>query len=165
MIRLCAIAGLALAVSVTAASGAPVPGKLTLKPNNLNVGKVKNQTGHTHLLQAEKDLEAAETAIAAQNLKQAHQDVAAAIRQVEDAIKHHHKHHGTPPGQSNGTNPTRKNAKHHHHHSKLKQVVAEMRVAEKELRAGAVAQASREIQKAETTLKSIIASHNQLPRN
>jgi hypothetical protein len=146
MIRPCALA-LALAATLTASDAAPARPKVSSR----------NQTGHAHhLLRAEKDLRAAQAAITGQNLKKAHKDVAAAIRQVEEAIHHHHKHHIAPTGQSTGNTP------HHQHHAHLHRVVAELRVAEKELKNGATAQASKEIQKAEKTLQTAISSHKSL---
>jgi hypothetical protein len=171
MIRPRALAALALVLSVTGspAGAAPVPAKfnpnltLALAPGQ-NV-RASTRHGHAHhLLQAEKDLRAALAALNAGNLKQAHRDVAAAIRQVEDAIHHHHKHHIAPQGQPNGNGLSNsfRSARHHHHHSALQRVVHELRVAEKEIKAGATVQAAREIQKAEKTLQHVIASHNQL---
>jgi hypothetical protein len=148
MIRALALAGLALAATLSGT--APTSAKVSPKPSA--------QNGHAHhLLKAEKDLEAAQTAISGQNLKQAHKDVKEAIHQVEEAIHHHHKHHIAPQGQS-GTTPTA----HHKHHEHLKQVVAELKVAEKELHEGSAQQASKEIHKAEKTLKTAIESHKKL---
>ncbi len=151
MTRLYALTGLALAVSLTVAApaGARAPG-------------AKNTKHHVHhLLQAEKDLTAAEVAIAKQNPQQAHRDVAAAIRQVEDAIHHHHKHHISQPTNS-GLTGSFNRAQHQHHHSLLHKAVAEMRAAEKQLKAGNGAAASRDIQVAQKTIASAIASHHQL---
>ncbi|QJW93521.1 hypothetical protein [Frigoriglobus tundricola] len=153
MTRLFALTGLALAVSltVTAPAGARAPG-----------ANAKNTKHHAHhLLQAEKDLTAAEAAITQQNLPQAHKDVAAAIRQVEEAIHHHHKHHISQPTNS-GLTGTFHRAHHQHHHSLLHKAVAEMRAAEKQLKAGNGAAASRDIQVAQKTIASAIASHHQL---
>jgi hypothetical protein len=130
---------------------------INLRGNLKTAAFNKSQSGHGHhLLRAEKDLAAALAAISAQNLKQAHKDVASAIHQVEEAIHHHHKHHISTQGQTNGK------TKHHHHHDLLHRVVAELRVAEKELHAGASGPATKEIQKAEKSLKQAISSHNQL---
>src|SRR5436190_15120634 len=117
---------------------------------------------HHHLVKAEEDLVEAEASIAQANLAQAQRHVTAAIKQLEEAIAHHHKHHIAPQGQSNGLSTAFQNAKHHKHHATLKQAVAELVVAEKELKAGAGAQASKEIVKAAKTIKDAVASHHHL---
>jgi hypothetical protein len=122
-----------------------------------------NANGHAHhLLKAEEDLVEAEASIAQGNLAKAQKHVAAAIKQVEEAIAHHHKHHIAPQGQSNGLSTAMHNGKHHKHHSLLKQALAELVVAEKELKDGAGAQASKEIDKAAKTIKNAVASHHHL---
>jgi hypothetical protein len=169
MLRSCALAGLALAVCVTPSVAAPSLSQF--KPNlnpvhqPVRVSKATKRVGHGHHLEkALKDLQAAEAALAGNNLKKAHKDVASAIHQVEEAIAHHHKHHIAPQGQptGNGLSSSIAHAKHHHHHSLLKQVLAELKDAEKEIKAGAVAQAHKEIEKAEKSLKQAIASHHRL---
>jgi hypothetical protein len=144
MIRTRALGALALAVSATLATATA----------NAKVTKSSQGHGH-HLLKAEKDLEAAQTALTAQDVKTAEKDVGAAIRQVEDAIRHHKTHAATQPKTAAA------GANHQKHHDHLKQVVAELRTAEKELHKGAIAQAGKEIQRAEDTLKAAIAHHQQ----
>lgn len=154
MTRFCALAGFALAVSL--ASGNSADAVAAAK-------KAPAQKGHAHhLLKAEEDLVAAEASIASGNLSQAQKHVAAAVKQLEEAIAHH-KHHISQPATGGGTVGNVANrARHAHHHATLKQAVAELVVAEKELKAGAGAQASKEIVKASKTIKNAVTSHHHL---
>jgi hypothetical protein len=137
MVRSCPLIVLALALVVTPASAS------------------SKQTGHLHhLLKAEKDLHEAKGAIAKQEEKKAHHHVASAIHEVEEAIHHHHTNHIATQ--------TSTNTPHHKHHELLKRALSELRVAEKELHAGSFAQAHKEIEKAEKTIREAIASHHNL---
>jgi hypothetical protein len=152
MTRFCALTGFALAVCLvpTNSVDALAPAKAA-------------QNGHAHhLLKAEEDLVAAEASIASANLAQAHKHVGAAIKQLEEAIAHHHKHHISQPRTGAGVGGVANRAHHAHHHATLKQAVAELIIAEKELKAGAGAQASKEILKASKTIKAAVTSHHHL---
>jgi hypothetical protein len=175
MTRFCALAGFALAVSLASGNSADAVAAVKKVPTQkaqiqkvqaqkVPAQKVQTQKGHAHhLLKAEEDLVAAEASIASGNLSQAQKHVAAAVKQLEEAIAHHHKHHISQPASGGGTvGKVANRARHAHHHATLKQAVAELVVAERELKAGAGAQASKEIVKASKTIKNAVTSHHHL---
>ena len=151
-----ALAGALLALSLTLSTSpgfAAPPAK----------AKANNQTGHGHhLLKAEEDLVAAEAAIVSQNLSLAQKDVASALKEIQEAIAHHHKNNNTTNSASGLTGVIQK-AKHHTHGTTLKQAEMELLAAEKALQAGNGTQASKEITQAAKTVKNAVASHNHLP--
>ena len=114
-----------------------------------------------HLLKAEKDLLAAEAAIAARSPTQAHRDVASAVREVERAVQHHHTHYLTVP-LGGGWTALIVRAQHHHHHGLLQQAVTHMRHAEKELKVGNGTAAVQNIEAGGKSLQAAVASHYML---
>jgi hypothetical protein len=158
-----AFAGVALALSLSAytAPGADAAPKAAV-PNNQNAKQKNAQTGHAHhLLKAEEQLVEAESALVAQNAGKAQKHVTAALRQVQEAVAHHHKHH-VATARPSGFGGTFQAGKHHRHHATLKQAESELIAAEKALVAGNAAQASKDVARAAKTIKNAVASHRHL---
>lgn len=154
--------------SLTAAPVSKVNAKNKFKvqnPNRVNVqGKnMAHNNGHLHhLLKAEQDIRAAEVAIKSQNIRQAEKDIANAIRQIQDAMQHHHKHH---IGQTTrtGLGGVAHRTHHHHHHSLLQQAERDLRAAERQLKNGGnVGKEFRELHAAQKAIQNAIASHKRI---
>lgn len=159
MFALRVAAGCALAV-VLSVAGPAAALKLNRQSANHPSG-VKNQHLHqthlSHLHQAIRDLKAAQGAVTANNPGQAHKDVAAAIHQIEQAIRHHHKRN---LGQTRtGLSGALTTAAHHHHHDLLQRALADARAAEKQIQHGHAGKAIKDIHGAERHVHAAIVSH------
>ena len=125
--------------------------------------KAINQAAqHQPLHQALRDLKMAEASLKAGNGQLAHKQIGAAIHQVEQAIHHHHKNKPTAGGGLAGNLGAA--TKHHHHHSHLQKAVHDLRVAEKQIKAGKTSQAIKDIDKAEKQLHVAIGHVQQLAK-
>jgi|GEM_PF-5016837 len=169
---LSAVALAAFLISGTSLTAAPVS-KVNAKnkfknqnPNRVNA-QAKNtaqNNGHLHHLQkAEQDIRAAEAALKGQNIQQAERDIAGAIRQIKDAMQHHHKHHISQTNRS-GLGGVAQRTHHHHHHSLLQHAERELIAAERQLKSGKanVGKEMKELHAAQKAVQNAIASHKRI---
>ena len=152
-------AAIALAGSLVVSN----PASAFLTPALLAVkAKAGTNTHHIqHLLQAEKDLLAAESAIGSKNAVVAHKAVSSAVHQVEQAVTHHHAHFVVVPLGS-GWEALILKAKHQHHHGLFTEAVTHLKSAEKQLKTGNGTGAVQHIEAGGKMIQASIASHYQL---
>jgi hypothetical protein len=156
-----ALAGVALAQFLSAFAAHAAAQPKAVIPNQQKAKQKSSQTGHAHhLLKAEEQLVEAESALVAQNAGKAQRHVTAALKQVQEAIAHHHKHHLSNAPRPSGFGGAFQAGRHHHHHATLKQAEAELIAAEKALLAGNTARGSKDITRAAKTIKNAVASHH-----
>jgi len=120
-----------------------------------------NASHAAHLIQAEKDLLAAEGALSAGNKTGAHQAVAAAEKQVHQAVTHHSNVVAKFP-VGNGFTGLIMRTQHHAHHGLLQQALHHMQAAQKSINANAGTAALEHVELSGRMIKATLLSHQQV---
>jgi hypothetical protein len=121
-----------------------------------------SNNGHAaRLVQAERDLLAAEAALVAGNRTGAHQAISAAEKQVHQAIGHHSNVVAKFP-RGNGFTGLIVRTRHHGHHNLLTQAQHHLQAAQKSINANNGVAALEHVELGGRMIKASLQSHNRL---